>query len=72
MPKERFLLYMLAAIFTYQATIFGFGLHQCSRVRPSQAITTVCPEIGKRYDQTFNVMITSTLALLTGNAIREK
>jgi len=72
MPKERFLLYMLAAIFTYQATVFGFGLYQCSRVRPSQAITTVCPEIGKRYDQTFSLMIATTLALLTGNAIQKK
>ena len=72
MAKERFLLYMLAGIFAYQAAVFSFGLYQCSRVRPSKAITTVCPELGDRYDQTFNVMITTTLALLTGNAMREK
>ena len=72
MTKERFLLWMLAGIFTYQAAVFSFGLYQCSRVRPSEAITTVCPELGDRYDQTFNVMIATTLALLTGNAMKEK
>lgn len=71
MSKERFLLYMLAAIFCYQSSIFAFGLWQCSQVRPTLSINEVCPEIGKRYDQTFTVMISTTLALLTGNALRE-
>ena len=72
MSKERFLLWMLAGIFTYQAGVFAFGLYQCSQVRPTQAITVVCPEIGKRYDQTFSLMIATTLALLTGSAIKDK
>jgi len=72
MSKERFLLYMLAGIFAFQAGTFGFGLWACSRVSPNETIRTVCPDLGDRYEQTFNVMITSTLALLTGNAIREK
>jgi len=71
MSKERFLLYMLAAIFTYQAAVFSFGLYQCSRVRPSIAIKTVCPDLGDRYNQTFTIMISTTLALLTGKAIKE-
>jgi len=72
MSKEKFLLCMLAAIFTYQSSVFAFGLWQCSRVRPSNSITEVCPEIGKRYDQTFTVMISTTLALLTGSQIARK
>ena len=31
-----------------------------------------CPKLGDRYEQTFNVMIATTLALLTGQAIKEK
>ena len=69
MRRERFLLYMLAGIFTYQATVFAFGLWQCSRVQPQIAIKTVCPDIGKRYDQTFSLMVATTLALLTGSTI---
>ena len=69
MSREKFLLYMLAGIFTYQAAVFSFGLYQCSRVQPMVAIKTVCPDIGKRYEQTFNVMIATTLALLTGSTM---
>jgi len=71
MSKERFLLYMLAAIFTYQAAVFSYGLYQCSRVKPTVAINTVCPDLGDRYDQTFAIMISTTLALLTGSALKE-
>ena len=67
--RERFLLYLLGAIFAYQAGVFAFGLWSCSQVTPTQAIRDVCPEIGTRYDQTFSVMIATTLALLTGGAV---
>ena len=69
MAKEKFLLWMLAGIFTYQAAVFGFGLYQCSRVQPQIAIKSVCPDIGKRYDQTFSLMVATTLALLTGSTM---
>ena len=68
MSKERFLLYMLAGIFTFQAGVFGFGTYYCARNGGLQA----CPELGDRYEQTFNVMIATTLALLTGSALKEK
>ncbi len=71
MSKERFLLWMLASIFTYQAGIFAFGLHTCSQVTPQVNITDVCPEIGRRYDNTFNVAIATVLALLTGISINK-
>ena len=72
MSKERFLLYMLAGIFTYQASVFTYGLYQCSQVSPQIAIKEVCPDIGKRYDQTFSLMVATTLALLTGSKLTEK
>ena len=68
MSKEKFLLYMLAGIFTFQAGMLGFGIYYCTNNGGIQE----CPEIGKRYEQTFNVMIATTLALLTGSAIKEK
>jgi len=71
MAKEKFLLWMLASIFTYQAGIFAFGLHTCSQVTPKTSITNVCPEIGRRYDNTFNVAIATVLALLTGISINK-
>jgi len=68
MAKERFLLYMLAGIFTFQAGVFAFGINWCAR---NGGIQT-CPDVAKTYEQTFNVMIATTLALLTGSAISKE
>ena len=68
MSKERFLLWMLAGIFTFQAGTFGFGVYYCAR---NGGLDT-CPDITQTYQQTFNVMIATTLALLTGNAIKDR
>tara|TARA_R110001592_G_scaffold53358_1_gene163588 strand:- start:232 stop:444 length:213 start_codon:yes stop_codon:yes gene_type:complete len=69
MGREKFLLYMLAGIFTFQATVFGAGLYFCTQ---SQNVTEVCPKIGERYEQTFNVMVATVLALMTGSALSNK
>ena len=66
MSKERFLLYMLGSIFAFQAGVFGFGVYWCS----NNGGFETCPELGDRYEQTFNVMIATTLALLTGSALK--
>ena len=63
--KEKFLLYLLGGIFAFQAAVFGAGLFFCAR---NGGLST-CPKIGERYEQTFNVMIATTLALLTGSAV---
>jgi len=68
MPKERFLLWMLAGIFAFQAGTLGFGIYYCTKSGGIKA----CPDLGDRYEQTFNVMIATTLALLTGSALKEK
>ena len=60
---------MLAGIFTFQATVFGAGLYFCTQ---SQNVTEVCPKIGERYEQTFNVMVATVLALMTGSALSNK
>lgn len=63
--KEKFLLLLLAGIFIFQAAIFATGLFFCAQTGGLKS----CPKIGERYDQTFNVMIATTLALLTGSAV---
>ena len=67
MSKERFLLYMHAGIFTFQAGMLGYGVYYFGQ----NGGIKECPELGKRYEQTFNVMIATTLALLTGSALKE-
>jgi len=62
MNKQRFLLKLLAGIFGFQACLFGAGFYYCA----NSGGLALCPKIGDRYEQTFNVMIATCLALLTG------
>ena len=66
--EKRFLLRMLACIFAFQGLLFGVGLFWCGRNEGLKS----CPEIAKRYENTFNVALATTLALLTGTAITNK
>jgi hypothetical protein len=68
MSKEKFLLYMLAGIFTFQAGVFGMGLYYCANNGGLES----CPRLGDRYEQTFNVMVATVLALMTGSALSNK
>ena len=67
MAKEKFLLYMLAGIFIFQASIFSAGFYMCSQNGGLQS----CPEIGERYENTFTTMTAVVLALLTGSVIKD-
>lgn len=68
MNRQKFLLNLLAGIFAFQAGIFAFGVYYCARNGGLEE----CPTIGDIYEQTFNVMIATTLALLTGSAISKE
>ena len=67
MRKTFFLLYVLAAVFATQAGMLFYAGVWCGK--HSDAPITgqrLCPGLGERFDNTFNVMISTTLALLTG------
>jgi hypothetical protein len=68
MPERRFLLWLLTGIFLFQACTFGVGFYYCAQAGGLNS----CPKLGERYEQTFNVMIATTLALITGASIKEK
>ena len=63
--REKYLLGLLGIIFAFQAIVFGTGLLFCARYGGLKS----CPKLGDRYEQTFNLMIATTLALLTGSAV---
>ena len=67
MTERRFLLWILTGIFLFQGATFGAGLYYCSQSGGLES----CPELGNRYEQTFTVMVSATLALLTGTSIKE-
>ena len=59
---------MLAGIFAFQASTLGIGIYYCTTNGGIQS----CPDLGDRYEQTFNVMIATTLALLTGQSMKKE
>ena len=63
--REKFLLYMLAGIFIWQAVLFTGATIGCFRMGGKNA----CPNIGDRYDNTVGVMVATTLALLGAGAV---
>ena len=63
--REKFLLYMLAGIFIWQAAIFTGGVIGCFQNGGKEA----CPDLGDRYENTVNVMVATTLALLGAGAV---
>jgi hypothetical protein len=63
--RERFLLYMLAGIFTWQAALFTFGAVKCFGTGGREA----CPNLGDRYENTVGIMVATTLALLGAGAV---
>lgn len=67
MNRERFLLYVLASIFGCQIAIFGVAVGYCV----NNGGLKTCPNINESYEKTFNVMIATTLALLTGASINK-
>jgi hypothetical protein len=63
--REKFLLYMLAGIFVWQAALFTGGVIGCFRIGGKEA----CPNLGDRYENTVGIMVATTLALLGAGAV---
>ena len=63
--REKFLFYLLAGIFIWQGLIFSLGAWGCFHAGGLQA----CPALGERYENTVNLMVATTLALLTTGVV---
>ena len=61
MKPRNFLLRLLGSIFFIQATVFIIALSWCMMNGGPKS----CPNLKESYNDTFNVMIATTLALLT-------
>ena len=67
--REKWLLSILSGIFVVQAAVFVWGFNICAKIKPQTNITQICPDIGRRFDNTFGGMVATTLALLTGATV---
>ena len=64
--RERFLLWMLAGLLTWQASVFTYGVHLCAQVE-AEDVRHVCPDLGDRFDTFVNTSLGAVLGLLAGS-----
>ena len=69
--RERFLLWLLAGLLSWQAAVFTYGVHLCSRVSASE-VGHVCPSLGDRFDTYVNTSLGAVLGLLAGSVANRK
>lgn len=69
--REHFLLWLLAGLLTWQAGVFTYGVHLCSKVSEGH-IREVCPQLGDRYDRFVQTSLGAVLGLLAGQAMGNK
>ena len=63
--RERFLLWFLAAIIGSQIVFLAWGARYCALNGGLEA----CPELGRRWENTYGVAIATVLSLLTGSVL---
>ena len=66
--RERFLLWMLAGLLSWQAAVFTYGVHLCAQVSQTE-IANVCPKLGDRFDTYVNTSLGAVLGLLAGSVV---
>ena len=64
--RERFLLCVFAALLTWQAGVFTYGVHLCAQVE-AEDVRHVCPDLGDRFDTFVNTSLGAVLGLLAGS-----
>jgi hypothetical protein len=69
--REAFLLWLLAGLLSWQAAVFTYGVHLCSRVSAAE-IGHVCPSLGDRFDTYVNTSLGAVLGLLAGSVTSRK
>lgn len=64
--RERFLLWLLAGLLSWQAAVFTYGVHLCARATAAD-LNAVCPKLGDRFDTYVNTSLGAVLGLLAGS-----
>ena len=64
--RERFLMWVFAALLTWQAGLFTYGTVKCTGAKnPLES----CPQLGERYEKFVNTSLGAVLGLLGGAAV---
>ena len=66
--REKFLLWLLAALLGWQAGLFTYGTVMCASVKQPRTIRDTCPDLADNYSKFVQTTLGAVLGLLAGSA----
>ena len=70
--REKFLLWLLAGLMGWQASLFTYGTVMCANVRAPNTIRDVCPDLADNYSKFVQTTLGAVLGLLAGQATQRQ
>lgn len=70
--RERFLLWLLAGLLGWQATLFTYGTVICASVKAPLNVRQVCPNLAENYSKFVQTTLGAVLGLLAGSATQQR
>lgn len=69
--REKFLLFMLASLLSWQAGLFTYGTVVCANVKSPHTVRTACPDLADNFNKFVQTTLGAVLGLLAGSASRK-
>ena len=70
--REKFLLWLLAALLGWQASIFTYATVKCASVRQPMTMQDTCPNLAENYSKFVQVTLGAVLGLLAGSVTQRQ
>ena len=67
--REKFLLWMLTGLLTWQCSLFTYGTVMCANVQAPQTVQEACPDLADNYSKFVQVTLGALLGLLAGSSM---
>ena len=67
--REKFLLWMLTGLLTWQCALFTYGTVMCANVEKPRTVQEACPNLADNYSKFVQVSLGALLGLLAGTAV---
>ena len=66
--REKFLLWLLAGLLGWQASLFTYGTVMCANVKAPNTVRDVCPDLADNYSKFVQTTLGAVLGLLAGQS----
>ena len=70
--REKFLLWLLAALLGWQASIFTYATVKCASVKQPMTMQDTCPNLAENYSKFVQVTLGAVLGLLAGSVTQRQ